>query len=143
MAQPVVLDTNIVLDVLLFADEAATPLRAALQAGELRWLATPRMREELARVLRYPQIASRVAYYQRTDAEILAQYDAQVQMMEPAERCTVICKDADDQGFIDLAVAYQAQLLSKDDHVLRLRKRLLKLYGVVVGKVYAPPPVAV
>ena len=33
--------------------------------------------------------------------------------------------DADDQKFIDLAVAHQALLLSKDQHLLVMRKRLL------------------
>ena len=33
--------------------------------------------------------------------------------------------DGDDQKFIDLAVAHQALLLSKDQHVLSMRKRLL------------------
>jgi predicted nucleic acid-binding protein len=54
----VVLDTNIALDVLLFQEPQAEPLRAALQAGHVRWLATARMREELQRVLAYPHIAA-------------------------------------------------------------------------------------
>ena len=33
--------------------------------------------------------------------------------------------DPDDQKFIDLAVAHQALLLSKDQHLLVMRKRLL------------------
>jgi predicted nucleic acid-binding protein len=39
----------------------------------------------------------------------------------------VTCSDADDQIFIDLAVAHQAVLLSKDQAVLTMRKRLLAL----------------
>ena len=62
----VVLDTNIALDVLLFQEPQAEPLRAALQAGHVRWLATARMREELQRVLAYPHIAARMQFYQRT-----------------------------------------------------------------------------
>ena len=58
----VVLDTNIVLDLMLFGDPATPPLKAALAAGELLWIATPPMREELARVLAYPQIAPRLTY---------------------------------------------------------------------------------
>ena len=34
------------------------------------------------------------------------------------------CRDVDDQKFIDLAVAHQALLLSKDQHV-PMQKRLL------------------
>ena len=49
--QPIVLDTNIVLDVFIFNDEAAKPLRHALAADEIDWLATQAMGDELARVL--------------------------------------------------------------------------------------------
>ena len=59
----VVLDTNIVLDVFVFNDAACAPLKAALEAGELNWLATPPMRDELARVLTYPQIVPRLKFY--------------------------------------------------------------------------------
>ena len=57
--RPLVLDTNIVLDAFVFADAAAQPLVAALEARAVRWLATTEMREELARVLDYPQISRR------------------------------------------------------------------------------------
>jgi predicted nucleic acid-binding protein len=39
----------------------------------------------------------------------------------------VTCSDADDQKFIDLAVAHQALLLSKDLHIISMRKKLLAL----------------
>ena len=42
-----VLDTNIVLDLWVFDDPQAVPLREALSAGALRWLATAAMREAL------------------------------------------------------------------------------------------------
>ena len=58
---PLVLDTNIALDLLLFADPAAQPLARALEAGAHRWLVTEAMREEFRRVLDYPQIAPRLA----------------------------------------------------------------------------------
>ena len=45
--------------------------------------------------------------------------------MDVAPRAPCVCKDADDQKFIDLAVAHAAILLSKDRAVLSLRKRLL------------------
>ena len=132
--QPVVIDTNIVLDLLVFEEPAILPLREALQQGRLQWLATPRMREELARVLHYPQIARRAACHGRENEAVLAAMDSQVQSVEPAPRCEVICKDADDQCFIDLALQHQALLLSKDGYVLRLRKRLAK-QGVTVARV--------
>lgn len=129
----IVLDTNIVLDLLVFDDPATPPLKDALAARRLQWIATPAMREELARVLAYPHIVSRLAYYQLGIEEVLAAFDQQVQMVETAPRASCVCKDPDDQKFIDLAQAHRAMLLSKDHAVLRLRKRLAAL-GVLVQR---------
>lgn len=129
----IVLDTNIVLDLLVFNDPATQPLKAALQSQRLRWIATPAMREELARVLAYPQIVPRLAHYQLGAADVLGAFDRQVQLVDAAPKTPVTCKDPDDQRFIDLAVAHRAQLLSKDHAVLRLKKRLLPL-GVTVAR---------
>jgi putative PIN family toxin of toxin-antitoxin system len=125
--QPVVLDTNIVLDVFVFNDAAAQPVKQALQAGELDWLATQAMRDELARVLAYPQIIPRLVFYQLAAEDVLAAFDRHARLTEVAAKAAVTCSDADDQKFIDLAVAAQALLLSKDRDVLSMRKRLLAL----------------
>ena len=128
MTRPaVVLDTNIVLDLLVFNDAASTPLMTALEARKLDWLATQTMRDELARVLTYPQIIPRLKFYQLTAEVVLAAFDQYMRIVEVAAKASVTCSDADDQKFIDLAVAHQALLLSKDKHVLSMRKRLLAL----------------
>jgi putative PIN family toxin of toxin-antitoxin system len=129
---PVVLDTNIVLDLLLFQNPQVQGLRQALDQQQLRWLATPPMREELVRVLAYPKIDPVLARLGHNVARLLAQWDTLVTVVEVAPRCAVRCRDPDDQMFIDLAVAHRTQLLSKDALVLRLARRLLPL-GVVVG----------
>jgi putative PIN family toxin of toxin-antitoxin system len=123
--QPIVLDTNIVLDMFVFNDAASAPLRQALEAGEIDWLATPPMREELARVLAYPQIIPRLNFYQLTAEDVLTAFARHARITEVPAKASVTCSDADDQKFIDLAVAHQALLLSKDQHVLSMRKRLL------------------
>ncbi len=128
MAEPapgIVLDTNIVLDLLVFQDPLTQPLRDALQAGQLRWIATPAMRDELERVLAYPQIAKRLAFYELTADAVLAARDALVQPVDVAPKAPVTCKDPDDQRFIDLAVAHRCLVLSKDHAVLCMAKRLL------------------
>ena len=125
MIPPVVLDTNIVLDLFVFNDAASAPLKAALEAGELDWLATPPMRDELARVLAYPQIIPRLNFYRLTAEDVLAAFDQYARTTTVAAKASVTCRDADDQKFIDLAVAHQALLLSKDQHVLSMKKRLL------------------
>ena len=123
----VILDTNIVLDTFVFNDPAAQPLKVALQSGALLWIATPPMRDELERVLTYPKIAKRMAYYQLQATDVLAQFDRWVQILEVAAKAPVVCKDPDDQKFIDLAVAHRARLLSKDNAVLCMKKRLFAL----------------
>ena len=135
-AAPIVIDTNIVLDLLVFDDPRWVPLRAALAAGELRWLATAAMREELLRVLGYPLIARRLQKDARQPDEVMAAFDAQVHTVAtvPA-RARFVCKDPDDQIFIDLAVAQAARLLSKDQAVLSMRKRLATL-GVEVTPIF-------
>ena len=121
----VVLDTNIVLDVFVFSDAAAIPLKKALAAGDIHWLATQPMRDELARVLAYPQIVPRLNFYQLTAEGVLTAFDQHARITQVAAKASVTCSDVDDQKFIDLAVAHQALLLSKDQHVLSMRKRLL------------------
>ncbi len=129
----VVIDTNIVLDLWVYQDPATPPLWQALQAGQLRWLATPPMREELLRVLDYPHIVQRRERDGVTAQAVLAHFDTLAHLQDVAPKALFVCKDEDDQKFIDLAVAHRALLLSKDKQVLRLSKRLASL-GVEVAK---------
>ncbi|MCY1554407.1 hypothetical protein D9M68_909760 [compost metagenome] len=85
------------------------------------------MREELARVLAYPKIAARVAFHRGNAAEVLADFDHHAQLVDVPAKAPYTCGDPDDQKFIDLAVAHRCTLLSKDDEVLRMRKRLERL----------------
>ena len=127
--QPVVLDTNIVLDVFVFNDPVAEPIRQALAKQELDWLATQPMRDELARVLAYPKIAVRLAFYKLSAEDVLAKFDRYAHIVAAAPKASVTCSDADDQPFIDLAVQHRALLLSKDRHVISMTKRL-KAQGI-------------
>ena len=121
----VVLDTNIVLDVFVFNDSAAEPVRRALAKQQIDWLATQPMRDELVRVLAYPKIAIRLAFYKLTAGDVLAQFDQHARLVSVAPKASLTCSDADDQKFIDLAVQHQALLLSKDKDIVSMRKRLL------------------
>ena len=123
--RPIVIDTNIVLDAFIFNDTAALPLKMALGNGELDWLATQAMRDELQRVLDYPQIVKRRDFYRISTDAVLAAFDAHARLVEPAAKAPVTCSDADDQKFIDLAVAHRTLLLSKDKAVISMKKRLL------------------
>ena len=134
----VVIDTNIALDLLVFADPAVQALHTALRAGTLRWLATARMRAELARVLGYPRIAPRLAVAGLPAVAVLTAFDALTQgMPEPPSCASARCADPDDQPFIDLAVTHGALLLSKDAAVLGLT-RSLRAQGIHVMSKWPP-----
>lgn len=126
-ARVVVLDTNIVLDLFVFSDPATPALLDALEAGHLRWIATQPMRDELERVLAYAHIVPRLQFYQISAQQVLGRFDALALIVDVPPKTRYICKDADDQKFIDLAVAHQSGLLSKDKAVLTMTKRLQAL----------------
>jgi putative PIN family toxin of toxin-antitoxin system len=131
----VVLDTNIVLDLWLYKDPATVALLEALETKAVQWLATQVMRDELERVLAYTHIVKRLTFSQLTAQDILAQFDAHAQLMAIAAKALFMCKDGDDQKFIDLAAEHKTQLISKDKAVLTMRNRMARL-GVAVGKVF-------
>lgn len=123
--QRVVLDTNIVLDVYVFQDDAVKTLRSAIEAGELQWIATAAMRDELQRVLDYPQVLR--GRSRETVLRALEAFDSLAVLHDAAQRAPFRCADEDDQKFIDLAVAHRALLLSKDREVLKMKNRLLRV----------------
>ena len=135
--KPLILDTNIVLDLFVFNDPEIIALKTSLLAGveskQLDWIATADMRIELERVLTYPKITPRMAFYQVTAADVLAKFDQLATLVDPAPKAKWVCKDPDDQRFIDLAVQHQATLLSKDQAVLCMAKRMLTA-GALVQK---------
>ncbi len=122
-ASTVVLDTNVVLDWLLFRDAGAAALGAALEGAQLRWVGCARMREEFRRTLAHPLLNK----WRPDRACLLALFDRHVTLLpEPhAAPLRLRCDDADDQVFIDLALASGAGwLLSHDKALLRLRRRV-------------------
>ena len=131
-AQAWVIDTNIVLDLWLFEDPATIPLRAALQSGAISHLATASMRDELERVLTYPHLVKRMAKSSIQAQNILSRFDEYLLAAAPAAKAAFTCKDPDDQKFIDLAVAHAVPLLSKDNAILCMKKRLFQS-GVVLN----------
>jgi predicted nucleic acid-binding protein len=130
-----VLDTNIVLDLLLFQDPRTMALRTAVNSGAHQWLATAHMRNELERVLTYANIQDKLTAYLIQASEILQQFDRLASLWSlPCPKAAYSCKDTDDQPFIDLACALavahpsnKVRLLSKDKAVLAMRKHMAKL----------------
>jgi predicted nucleic acid-binding protein len=133
-----VLDTNIVLDLWVFDEPQASALRKSVETGSTQWLATAAMRDELARVLAYPQIAQRLVHRALPADTVLGHFDRWAQLQPDAPKAPCACKDADDQKFIDLAVQHTAALHSKDAQVLCMKKRLERC-GVALNPVTTIP----
>ena len=117
------------LDWLVFRDPSVQALAEDIGSGRLRWIATGAMREELERVLAYPQVA-------RFGPDLLAVaalWDRHATLHPaPVAPAPMRCGDPDDQMFIDLAVALRARwLLTKDRELLRLAPRA-RAFGVEV-----------
>lgn len=132
-----VLDTNIALDLFVFQDAATEALRTAVERADGAWITTAAMREELARVLAYPQIARRLEAQTRPAQDVLDAFDRCTRLVPEASKAAYTCKDPDDQKFIDLAAEHRATLVSKDDAVLCMAKRLARV-GVRVCREWSP-----
>jgi len=148
----VVLDTNVVLDWLLFADPALNPLPERIATGQVCVWTHARAVEELRRVLGYTRLAVNAA----RQAEVLESYRAQTHLLAmratsapPAafaaavlEQATIAepdlpkgfphCRDADDDHFLQLAYCCKADaLVSRDRALLRLARRSAA-FGVAI-----------
>lgn len=121
----IVLDTNVVLDWLLFRDPECALLGEYLHTGGARWLASAAMRDELEHVLARggferwrPDLPALRATWDR-----LAMLRAEPPAPVPVPGARLRCSDPDDQKFIDLALAEGARwLLSRDRAVLKLAR---------------------
>jgi predicted nucleic acid-binding protein len=123
-APVVVLDTNAVLDWLVFRHPACYGWTARFAGGGARWIASPAMRTELGHVLGRSAIE---AWDPEPDA-VWGAWDRLAEMRDPADvagpACRLRCTDPDDQKFIDLALTHRARwLVSRDRAVLKLGRR--------------------
>jgi predicted nucleic acid-binding protein len=124
----VVLDTNALLDWLVFRHPACADWQARLAAGSLTWIATAAMRDEWQHVLSRGVGAAWQPAPERLEAAwaALAQLHPGIAVPLTVPRC----RDTDDQKFIDLAIGAGARwLVTRDRALLKLRSRLLR-FGV-------------
>lgn len=120
----VVIDTQVVMDWLVFRDARVQALTTAVTTGALRWLVAPAMRDEIRHVLGRG-VAAR---YAPDLAFIEAQFDLHAVGVAPPEpqppASRLVCRDPDDQKFIDLALSTGARwLISRDKALLALARR--------------------
>ncbi|UXH78920.1 PIN domain-containing protein [Roseateles amylovorans] len=124
-----VLDTQIVMDWVVFGEASLSPLIDDIESGRLRWIATQAMKGELVHVIARGVAASYAPDLQRVN-DVFSRHCQFVEapilgMARPR------CSDPDDQKFIDLALAQCALqptcLISRDRAVLKVARRAAKL----------------
>lgn len=126
MISRLVLDTNVVLDLVVFRDAAVESLRAAIEARRVQLVTSAECLVELRRVLAYPEFGC-------DDAAQAIAYDwyasrAEWVVPEPPPPFLPRCHDADDQKFLELAWDAEAShLVTKDRALLELARRVAKL----------------
>lgn len=128
----VVLDTNVLLSLFVFADSRYAPLRGRLESGAWRALTDERCLGEFRRVLAYPMFSLDAA----AQAAAYAAYAVLAEVVAAAADPVGLpeCGDRDDQKFLEVARAGKAQwLVTSDKALLRLarRRKLAHLFGIV------------
>lgn len=141
MTQRVVLDTNVWLDWLVFADPGIAPLREAVAAGRAELWIDEACAAELARVLAYP--LGRFTLDADGQARALAEALGLAKRWDDPARDAKLpqCRDPDDQKFLALAAACGAGVLvTKDLELLRLARRVP--FAIVTPATFAAGAVA-
>jgi len=118
------------MDWLVFNDARVQTLVEAVSSGQLLWLGQPAMLDEILHVLGRGVAAS----YAPNLEQVREGFAKHCQMLDqvPPRVIRLICRDPDDQMFIDLAVEAKARwLISRDRAVLALAKRA-RAFGVEI-----------
>jgi putative PIN family toxin of toxin-antitoxin system len=129
-----VLDTNIILDLLVFKDPVAEPIRQLLDAKLVDAVRSEASMLELIDVIQRPAFKLSREEQER----ILQIWESSARLMEneAIEPAPFTCRDLDDQIFLDMAYSIRpALLLSKDLLVLELHT-IAKTHGVEISNQY-------
>ena len=121
-AKPIVIDTNVLLDLFVFHDPRWAELLAAIERGEVQALTRADCRDEYLAVLKYPHLP--LDDERRTQAA--ARFDALLQLVAPDAKHVrlPVCTDRDDQKFMELARdAGASVVISKDKALLKLNRK--------------------
>ena len=124
-AQPLVIDTNVCLDLFVFHDPRWASLLAALEAGAVRAVTRADCRDEYLAVLHYPHLP--LDDDKRTQAA--RRFDALIAVVAPDSKPIrlPVCSDRDDQKFLEIARdAGAAILVTKDKALLKLGRKTVQ-----------------
>ena len=120
--KPVVLDTNILLDIFVFNDERAIHLKQAIVNESIVAIASQKTMLEFTDVISRPLFKLDEA----TQVAVLSQWQSIAKQYDDSDLAPApwICQDPDDQIFLDLAYRLRpAILISKDNAVLNIASR--------------------
>ncbi len=132
--KPVILDTNILLDIFIFEDARASELKNALLNQEIKAYSSKTTLEELADVISRPLFS----VDSKKQVEIVQQWQALSQWIDEPnlEVAPWKCKDLDDQVFLNIAFTLRPSILiSKDKEVLKLASQAVK-EGILITANY-------
>ena len=127
----IVIDSQSLFDWMVFRNPACARWDAALHGSEWEWIFTSEMKSEFDFVAakgfggRWP-----------VDSAVIeaawARHGRPVDIPPPpGATARLVCTDADDQKFIDLAIAARAHtLVTRDKALLRLARKALERHGV-------------
>jgi putative PIN family toxin of toxin-antitoxin system len=117
----IVLDTTVLISALVSSSGTPAQILARCLAGELELLISPDSIIELSRVLPYSPIRKRLKYTDEQVEAFVAFLEEVAVTLTPPTEIRAVPDDADDDKFVSLALAGEAQyIISGDDHLLRI-----------------------
>jgi putative PIN family toxin of toxin-antitoxin system len=114
VSRRVVFDTTTVVSALVFKGGSLVWLRQHWRQGSCNPLISRNTAAELTRVLGYPKF--RLSPEDRR--ELLAEYLPHCEVIERIRKCASVCRDKNDQPFLDLAQSGRADFLVSGDRDL-------------------------
>lgn len=122
----IILDTNVCLDLFIFHDKNCHELWQMLADGIVKAITREDCKNEWLRVLTYPSLSLTESDIKNCTAkynEVVFCHDFQ----KKDYACLPICKDKDDQKFLELAYDSDAKfLMTKDKALLKLSSKIRK-----------------
>jgi putative PIN family toxin of toxin-antitoxin system len=137
LQKPIVIDTNVCLDLFVFRDPRWAGLLAALESGAVQAVTRADCREEYLHVLHYPHLP----LDDGTRPDAAARFDALIHVVAPDSRAIrlPVCTDRDDQKFLEIARdADAAILVTKDKALLKLARKTARdgLFRIMTPEVW-------